>query len=58
MRPPNDAKPVTCPRCSAATVNLLEYSSAIAWVWWLRCTACGNVWTLPKDPPKNDTGPA
>ncbi len=39
---------VTCPACSADTVNLLEYSSSVALVWYLRCRACGHVWTLEK----------
>ena len=49
MTAPSDAIVVTCPGCAADTVKLLDFSSAISLVWYLRCNSCGHVWTLPKD---------
>ena len=40
---------VTCPSCHADTVNVVEFTSAIAVVWYLRCTACAHLWTVDKD---------
>ena len=40
--------PTTCPQCCAAGA-VMEFSSAIDVVWWLHCTACGNIWNRPKD---------
>ena len=48
MTAPSDTSVVTCPGCAADTVKLLDFSSSISLVWYLRCNSCGHVWTLPK----------
>ena len=40
--------PTTCPQCCAAG-DVMKFSSAIDVVWWLHCSACGNIWNVPKD---------
>ena len=37
-----------CPECAADSIALLEYSSSIALICYLRCSSCGNVWTIEK----------
>jgi hypothetical protein len=39
-----------CPECQSPEVTVLPFSAgeASSRVWYLRCAACGHVWTLPK----------
>ena len=48
METPELAPPVMCPECTADAVTVLDYSSSIAYVWYLRCSGCGSVWTVSK----------
>jgi len=45
--------PIHCGRCASAAIALMEHSSAIGWVVWLRCTDCGHVWNVPKTATKD-----
>ena len=45
MTAPSDAIVVTCPGCAADTIKLLDFSSSISLVWYLRCNSCGHVWS-------------
>jgi uncharacterized Zn finger protein len=48
--PPDTPGEIPCPQCGDGDgVRVLPFSSAQAYVWYLRCAACGHVWTLPKD---------
>jgi len=38
-----DAKPLECPRCSSATVNLMAPYCTRNSIWWLHCTLCGYI---------------
>jgi len=46
--PDHDSAPIVCPDCAADTVTVCEHASAMAVAWYLRCTSCGQVWTMPK----------
>jgi uncharacterized Zn finger protein len=41
-----------CPKCeNRAAVNVLPFSAVnTIHTWYLRCWACGHVWTIPKAP--------
>jgi uncharacterized Zn finger protein len=50
-RPHRDASlplEMQCPKCETGAINVLPFSATAAWVWYVRCAACGHVWTLPK----------
>jgi len=38
-----------CPNCAAHSPRLLESASKDAFVWYVRCEACGHVWSVSKD---------
>ena len=40
-----------CPRCSHPTPRMLEECSKDAFVYYYRCGACGNVWSIQKQDP-------
>ena len=41
--------PGPCPNCQSPNTKILQYVSSTAVVWYVRCSDCGNVWTLPKE---------
>lgn len=48
MRFSISSRSVLCPKCGDSNISLLQYCSALAWVYWFRCLSCFFVWSTDK----------